>query len=68
MMGALLPPLLLPLLLLLLLQEASTIAALAATAVSVKNRILCGLIRSSFQFSNWPGGKACRHRRPRWAP
>src|SRR5215471_19389776 len=55
-MGALvLPPLLL---LLLLLQAASAIAAAAATAVRDKNRVPCGLIRSSFQFFKWSGGNS----------
>src|SRR6516225_11889166 len=56
-----------PLLVLLLLQAAGVIAA-AATAVRDKNRVPWGLIRSSFQFFKWPGGKASRHRRPQWGP
>src|SRR5262245_26792511 len=51
-------PLLPPPVVLLLLQAASAIAALAATAARVKNRVPRGLIRSSFQFSNWPGGNS----------
>jgi hypothetical protein len=65
-MGALLPPPPLPLLP--LLQEASAIAAEAATAVSAKNRVPFGLIRSSFQFFKWPGGKASRPGAPRSTP